>query len=188
MPIYCGNNRNDPKITGGTHTIGNNYECLRKGIGVGLHMPYDPAYTLPHAPIDSRKYYCGTALALPAAGGYFSTGSPSICFRSGIGVGKAQRARLGPIAPVGPAGAIAGPAAIILPRSYIRFLPIIIFVLICAIFFVIFYFGKFSFYMKKDDKTGENVIDYSKFIPYYILACLITGVIMYVIWRKLTQS
>ena len=42
--IYCGNNTNHPSLLSGTHRIGTNYECLRKGIGVGSHLPYDEDY------------------------------------------------------------------------------------------------------------------------------------------------
>ena len=207
MALYCGNNRNDPKITGGTHTIGSNYQCLRKGIGTGLHMPYDPSYTLPHAPIDGRKYYCGNQVPPPAGRGYFSTGSPSICFRTGVGVGRAQRAAMGPGGPVGPAApgpvppappiAHARPAGvaparpippIIPPNGYgIKYyLPITIFFLICTVIFIVFYFSKISFFMKKDDKTGEDVINYTIFVPYYVLSCVISGIIIYIIWKKVS--
>lgn len=94
MPLYCGNNQNSPKIISGTHQFGTNYECLRKGIGTGFNMPYDPDYNNDYNPLDDRKYYCGNNPVLPA--GYFAVGSPSKCLQIGIGLGKSQKALLGP--------------------------------------------------------------------------------------------
>ena len=90
MPIYCGNNLNDSKLTAGTHNIGTNYQCLRKGIGVGINLPYDPEYSRVYTPIDNRKFYCGKSTHLPAGRGYFAIGSPSKCLQKGVGIGKKQ--------------------------------------------------------------------------------------------------
>lgn len=87
MSIYCGGNLNDSKLTNGTHTLGTNYTCLRKGIGVGKYvLPPDPKYGNIYNPVDKRKFYCGTKSGIPD--GYFARGSPSMCFRKGVGVGK----------------------------------------------------------------------------------------------------
>jgi hypothetical protein len=97
MPTYCGNNRNHISLTSGTHVQGTNHQCLRKGIGVGYHLPYDaafdPAISPPYDPIDTRRYYCGNANAVPA--GYFAMGSASKCMQIGVGVGKSQRGARG---------------------------------------------------------------------------------------------
>ena len=92
---YCGNNLNFSGIANGTHILGTNYQCLQKGIGVGLHLPYDELYTLPYAPVDARTFYCGNNPILPVGGGYFAAGSPSKCLQKGIGIGKRQRSLLG---------------------------------------------------------------------------------------------
>ena len=75
--IYCGNSANYPGLKNGSYRIGSNYECLRKGIGIGKNLPYDKNFSLPYKPIDNRKFYCGKSKILPA--GYFAIGSPSKC-------------------------------------------------------------------------------------------------------------
>ncbi len=85
MPIYCGNNYNDKRLKKKGWRIGTNYECLRKGIGVGKNLP---PYKEKYNPIDRRKFYCGKKRRAPS--GYFAKGSPSKCLQIGIGVGKSQ--------------------------------------------------------------------------------------------------
>ena len=92
--IYCGNQSNFLGLTNGTHILGTNYQCLRKGIGIGLNMPYDHSYSTPYAPIDARKYYCGNNPSIPRGGAYFAIGSPIKCLTVGIGVGKSQKAAI----------------------------------------------------------------------------------------------
>jgi hypothetical protein len=89
--MYCGNNRRHPKVRSGEQVIGTRYRCLKKGIGVGMSLPYDPDYTNRYVPIDSRKIYCGEARALPA--GYDLMGSNSMCYTKGVGVGKTLKAK-----------------------------------------------------------------------------------------------
>jgi hypothetical protein len=92
MSIYCGNNKNDPKLLNGFSTVGTNYKCLKKGIGIGSRLPYDPLYSNVYNPIDKRKFYCGTNKKAPS--NYFAKGSPSICLRTGVGLGKLQKAKM----------------------------------------------------------------------------------------------
>lgn len=79
--IYCGNNKlHDKKVKRGTR-----YECLQKGIGVGLHSDisnWDDKYE----PIDTRKIYCGNESGTP--NGYAYTGNAPMCLQKGIGIGK----------------------------------------------------------------------------------------------------
>ena len=49
--IYCGNNRNNPKVVNGQQRIGTKYTCLRAGIGVGKNLPYDPSYLNEYIPL-----------------------------------------------------------------------------------------------------------------------------------------
>jgi hypothetical protein len=88
MQRYCGNNSLYRGLTGRqpTHVVGTNYECLKKGIGVGLNLPYDRNYSNNYIPIDDRKFYCGNQVRIPNR--YFAVGSPSKCIGIGIGVGK----------------------------------------------------------------------------------------------------
>jgi len=89
--MYCGNNRRNPKVRSGEQVIGTRYGCLKKGIGVGLGLPYDPDYSNRFVPVDDRKIYCGTANELPD--GYDLMGSNSMCYSKGVGVGRAQKAK-----------------------------------------------------------------------------------------------
>jgi hypothetical protein len=165
MPIYCGNNLNAQQLTSGTHTLGTKYECLRKGIGVGSHLPYDENFSGAYMPVDNRKYYCGKAEEIPA--GYDEMGSPSICIVKGVGIGKAQRARMGP--PV--------------MMYFVRYiLPYMLFAVVCLAIFVSIYMTKPDFVSKKDEHEKIK-IDWTKFAPYYVGFCLLTGIIIYFIWN-----
>ena len=89
--MYCGNNRNDPDVVVGAKVLGTRYACFKKGIGIGLHLPFDPAYAVPYRPVDRARIYCGTENRTPI--GYTRRGSPSLCLRKGVGVGKSIRAK-----------------------------------------------------------------------------------------------
>ena len=91
--IYCGNNRNNPKVVNGQQRIGTKYTCLRAGIGVGKNLPYDPSYLNEYIPIDNRRIYCGTH-RLPE--NYDYSGSLRECYTIGVGVGKRLKALEGP--------------------------------------------------------------------------------------------
>lgn len=169
--MYCGNDLNFPGLLDGTHFLGTNYQCLRKGIGVGSHLPYDSAYASPHAPVDGRKFYCGNDAVPPVAGGYFGVGSPSKCLAIGIGVGKAQRAAMGP------------PAFM----YFIRYvLPYLLFFVIVGVIFAILYFVKPKFITKKDYQNIV-VIDWDKFTPYYIVICLVTAISIWWFWKRFVR-
>ncbi len=78
--VYCGNNYY--KING--RRIGTRHECLKQGIGAGLHADlsdYDPRYS----PIIPNDNYCGND-PVPPPGKIL--GTPSACLRKGVGVGK----------------------------------------------------------------------------------------------------
>jgi len=91
--MYCGNNRNDPRLVIDGERIGTRYECLRKGIGVGKNLPFDPSYAVDYDPIDRTRTYCGLQNRKPM--GYNRMGSPSSCLRTGIGIGRRMRALQG---------------------------------------------------------------------------------------------
>ena len=90
MALYCGNNRLDPDVVSGRKIIGTRYQCMKKGIGVGMNLPFDPLYAIPYSPIDRSKIYCGNERRLPR--GYTRMGSPASCLRKGVGIGKKIRA------------------------------------------------------------------------------------------------
>jgi hypothetical protein len=78
--IYCGNNAYDI----GDRRLGTRYECLKMGIGKGLHSDlkgYNPNYK----EIDETNTYCGTKQT-PPSGKVFGTRTD--CLRKGIGIGK----------------------------------------------------------------------------------------------------
>jgi len=87
--VYCGNNG---AATNGK-PIGTKHQCLKVGIGKGLYLPCERSYGGVYDPIDDRKMYCGDKIDMPP--GYDIMGSPSLCLKVGIGLGKAQRARNG---------------------------------------------------------------------------------------------
>lgn len=92
--IYCGNNRYNSELVNGRKRIGTRYECLKKGIGIGLGMPVDLSYLQRYRAIDTRKMYCGTQVDLPD--GYDYMGTSTACLQHGVGIGrklKAQRSR-----------------------------------------------------------------------------------------------
>jgi hypothetical protein len=153
---YCGNNANFPGLITGTHIIGTNYQCLKKGIGVGSNLPYDPQYAVPYVPIDGRRFYCGNNDIVPPT--YTAIGSTSKCLATGVGIGKARKAALGP--PNIPYQLSAFVKSILL---YILFFSVLITV------FCIFYFKKPKFLIKKDLN-----VDWEKFWLYYTVICLIT--------------
>lgn len=88
--IYCGNNGADSGLRNGSYRLGNRYTCMRKGIMIGLYMPYDPKYLEEYCPIDKTKIYCGTQTKIPL--GYDNFGSLPHCLQKGIGIGRKQRA------------------------------------------------------------------------------------------------
>ena len=169
--MYCGNNANYTGLATGTHFLGTNYQCLRRGIGIGSHLPYDDAFAQQYAPVDPRRFYCGNAVALP--GGYFATGSPSKCIQVGVGVGKSQRAGLGP------------PAFM----YFIRYvLPYVLFFVLAIAIFLIVYFTKPKFLRKKDDNGNYlDKLDYSQFIPYFIVVCLLIAIFIYFFWKRFVR-
>lgn len=89
MDIYCGNNELDPRLVNGEITLGTRYKCLKKGIGRGMHLPYDPSYQQPYKPIDTTRIYCGDKDQLPPS--YDRMGNLVHCLQRGIGIGKRIR-------------------------------------------------------------------------------------------------
>lgn len=86
--IYCGNNLLSPTLqaNGGDCVIGTNYQCLKKGIGYGMHSPIDLDF-INYEPIDQpENIYCGDSRPLPDQ--YERFGRRSSCLRKGVGVGK----------------------------------------------------------------------------------------------------
>jgi hypothetical protein len=91
--IYCGNNMLNKDLINGTKQMGSRFVCYRKGVGVGLKMPYDPSYEGEYIPINNEKVYCGNSDVLPE--NYDRMGSLSNCLQRGVGVGKSMRVERG---------------------------------------------------------------------------------------------
>lgn len=89
--MYCGNNRRSTKLLNGF--LGSPYQCLRRGIYIGLNQPYDEEYNGEYEPIDTTRLYCGTNNILPE--GYNRIGYSHECHRIGIGIGKKTKASRG---------------------------------------------------------------------------------------------
>ena len=90
--IYCGNNMLSPKITKENYKIGNPYNCMRKGIGVGLNLPVDIEAAGPYKPIIKKTFYCGKKQSeMPL--NLDRMGTPTECLRTGIAIGKAKKAQ-----------------------------------------------------------------------------------------------
>lgn len=89
--IYCGNNKLSPKLTEENHRIGTPYQCMRKGIGVGLNLPVDKDAAAPYKPIVEKTFYCGKKESdMPVK--LERMGSPTECLRAGIAIGKKKKA------------------------------------------------------------------------------------------------
>ena len=78
--IYCGDNEELPE---GYSSHGTPYQCLRKGVGVGLHLPLKNRRYRPKK--EGKKFYCGNKKELPQE--YVSFGTRQQCLRKGVGVG-----------------------------------------------------------------------------------------------------
>ena len=146
MSTYCGNNALDPDVVNGVKILGTRYGCMRKGIGTGLNLPYDPKYAGPYEPIDDRKIYCGDRNNLPD--GYDRFGNLSQCLQKGVAIGKRQRALDG--------NGVEN-NNVIRYLFYGKFKYYINFILLLIIF-LLFYFLKPSIVLKKNiqnEKTKE---------------------------------
>lgn len=83
--MYCGNN----KLNIRGRRVGSRHECLKRGVGIGLHSTPDPEYADGYEPIVDKKLYCGNKTRLP--GRYQVFGTPTECLQMGVGIGKRMR-------------------------------------------------------------------------------------------------
>lgn len=83
VKIYCGTQEQlPPEYT----AKGTRYQCLRKGVGVGLHLPRERIDALKEGGDKNKpKTYCGNSQVLPPD--YVSFATPYACLRKGVGVG-----------------------------------------------------------------------------------------------------
>ena len=156
MTIYCGNNQLDPELVNGNRELGTRNTCLRKGIGVGLNLPYDEKYQGEYIPIDNRRIYCGNEEILP--NGYDRFGNIAQCLQKGVALGKRQKALRGP--------------PNVMMQVFKKKFKYFIFILICLIIFLLMYFLKPNFVINYD-KNNNKIIIWEKFILYYLIFCFI---------------
>jgi hypothetical protein len=154
--IYCGNNSLHTGLLNGQEILGTRYQCLRKGIGVGSHLPYDPNNLNQFQRLDPRKPYCGNSAVLP--GGYNHMGSLKECYTAGVGIGMTQRAQQGYI--------------FIKSPLFYNIIFLSIFIGTCALC----YFYKPAIIVK--EKDGNN-IDWEKFSANMIVLALILIIIRF---------
>ena len=162
--MYCGNNALNPIVTSGQIALGTRYGCLRKGIGRGMNMPYDPDYLQPYAPIDQTVIYCGNGNNLP--NNYDRHGNLPECLQKGVGIGKKRRAEQGP-----------GPRIF---RRYI--LPTIIWVILTTGLFCWLYFAK-PVLVVDEEEGKDKKINWTKFGMFFGLSTTIVAIILLVVWR-----
>lgn len=165
IQTYCGNNARDPQLLSGNAVLGTRYSCMRKGIGRGLHLPYDPKFAGAYIPIDKRRYYCGNQPIAP--NGYTGLGSLHQCIQKGIGIGKRQRAKC-------------GPSRFLL--FYRVILPIIIFLFLMGSLFSYLYFSKPSIITTKNSDK-RTYIDWGKFAAFYVPTSALFGIIIFLFWK-----
>ena len=153
MPITCTNNRLDPELVAGITRLGTKYECLRKGIFVGLNLPLDPNYSGIYESIDRRKIYCGNKIELPR--GYDRFGNTSSCLQVGVGLGKSIKARN---------------ASFI--NIYINQILFTIHLLLSILTFLLLYYLKPKVIISKDINNND-IIDWKKFLLLYFSIVII---------------
>jgi len=184
MNVYCGTNQLNSQLIGqgGNKTIGTRNECLRKGIGVGLHMPLDLSYNGPYQPIDQRRFYCGDG-NLPV--GYDSNGTLQQCFTTGVGVGRrtvAQRAPIGLPPGLPPIGLPPGlpPLGVPLdvvpigPPSFSPLVYITTYFILNTIFVVAMVYSKPNFLLNEEKEINWNILG-----PYIALFAILSGIVMH---------
>lgn len=85
--MYCGNNAKDPDLLSGKKALGTSYDCFRRGVGVGKHLPRSEL-EVEYEAIHRNNIFCGKNFGPEQEAKYDRMGSPSECLRKGVGVGK----------------------------------------------------------------------------------------------------
>jgi hypothetical protein len=170
MAIYCGNNALHPGLVDGTMVPGHRYDCLKKGIGVGRHLPVDLNYLGPYAPLDLTRRYCGREDDLPD--GYDDFGTRGDCLRNGVGMGKRM-------------GALDAQKRGIVVHGVGKLKMVIlisVFVVISVSYFLALYFTKPDILTKTVD--NKKKIDWAKFMFLYIPSLIIVFFIILLVYME----
>lgn len=159
-PIYCGNNRRDPRAK----NAGTPRECFQKGFGGGYNSPVDNTFKGPYAPLMENKLYCGSR---PPRGKVRATLSQ--CAQMGWGVGAKKKA-------LEEGGAkkksrLRGGSVSLYSRKTV------VFGIVLVIEFVILYYAR-PHLVTRLSKKGVRVIDWAKFAIMYVLIALLSTIIM----------
>jgi hypothetical protein len=163
MRVYCGNNAMDPDLVAGNVVIGTRHGCLKKGIGVGLHLPVDPKYAGPYEPIDQTRKYCGDEDDLPE--GYDMFGTVGDCLRTGVGMGKHMAA-----------------TGVVKRHRPSIMIYLVSFMVLASGLFAVLYFVRPSIVVKTVEK--KTVIDWGKFMALYGSVLIVLMVILFVVRRN----
>jgi hypothetical protein len=176
--IYCGNNSLDSSLTNNTSILGTRYKCMKRGIGVGMNLKYDPKYNQEYDPIDTTRIYCGDKNELPE--GYDRFGSLPRCLQKGVGVGKIITAKK------------VQKSNKLKKQGKYKFIGInmthnksvyIYAILLAISIFIVMYIKKPSYVVKlKDDKL---TIDWKRFFLLYTLFCVIIFIVMFLFFNIL---
>lgn len=192
--IYCGNNGADTDLLVGRSVLGTKYKCMRKGVGKGLNLPYDPKFNGVYMPIDERIIYCGDKADLPS--GYDRFGNLPSCLQKGVGIGKRLKAQKSlPNYQFGNSTYDPQKKPVIKKlfntqekyqfgystRGFMYIWPIVIFIILSAAIFFIIYFIRPSFITKK--VGNKTKIDWGKFMAYFIANMVIIGLTIFLTWK-----
>ena len=175
MPkIYCGNNARDSQLIAGEVEQGTPFGCMRKGIGIGLNLPYDARYNGAYEPIDDRRIYCGKSDEAPV--GYHHIGSLPHCLQKGVGMGKRLKAKRGFQNVLSPE-----PSRY---RSFTTTILVTLWLVLSGCVFLTLYIVKPNVVMRVDHNNQKH-IDWVRFIILYILIVLIMALAAFLLWRRL---
>lgn len=173
--MYCGNNALNPELVSGKISLGTRHKCLKKGIGKGMNMPYDPSYSQPYTPIDKTVVYCGDKNGLPPS--YDRFGNLTECLQKGVGIGKKKHASKGLDSGVS--------NKTITPKNFLvyAFIYVLIWVILSVGVFCWLYFTKPVFVVNNLD--NKKKINWDKFSMFFGIFTSIIAITLVVIWRVL---
>ena len=161
--IYCGNNAENRNLRNGNSIIGTRSQCLQKGIGKGLHLPYDEFSSGQYNPIDQRNIYCGDRNILP--NNYAYMGNLPLCLQKGIGVGKYRK-------------------SLLYNRRRIMFIRKILPIILAVLGYIMIYlYLRISKPYVVTEQNNPIRIIARRFVIFYLLLILLWTLILFIVWR-----
>ena len=149
-------------------TLGTRYQCLKKGFGVGRHLPLPPKLDQNYMPIDERKIYCGNEDNLPASYDYL--GNLPLCLQKGVGIGrnvKIQQYK---------ASGVWG------KYKYIYAFSILYLIIVITTGMLLYYTQPNVIWLK--DKSGKKTLNVTRYIIVNVVQGIIWGILLFLIWYK----